>query len=174
MVLAVLKGAESDAHADAVRLLEKKARSVLIALLRDPREFDKGVRTPHIAFNLLEYVLWKEGDGLPDAARTTSFIETGSIEHFSPQTPFSGENPGNIDSFGNLALITQSLNSQLGNRTPHDKIEYLGGRSLDEIGSLKYRIMMDKASSGWSEAEIKAHEEDMLGRLRRWASEEQG
>lgn len=95
-----------------------------------------GVKTPHYWFYRLEYYLWKngvenEGDlkikdkGFGDIRKKFYFRNLGSIEHFQPQSEPDEKwwlnNKSEMDIFGNLALISRSLNSSLGKQNLEKK-----------------------------------------------------
>lgn len=81
------------------------------------------------------------------------FRYRNSVEHFFPQHPLSGEKaPADVDSFGNLCLMTVRENSRRNNLDPMEKIRHFN------VGqqSLKFQFMVGKAvgEGGWSRAQI--------------------
>lgn len=103
-----------------------------------------GVRTPHILFNVLDYILWKE-----DQNRDFSFEFRNSVEHFYPQHPSEGsihkwENADNcVDMFGNLCIVSRKVNSKFSNLSPTSKWDTY--KDTISKGSLKLRLMADLA-----------------------------
>ncbi|MGH1601314.1 DUF262 domain-containing protein [Campylobacter majalis] len=101
---------------------------------RKDENLDSGTATPHYWFYRLEYLLWKELKN--DQGKFSSFSKNmrdslynnytlsrlNSVEHIQPQSKAS-ENGFNesIDIFGNLALLSSSRNSSLGNLEVNEK-----------------------------------------------------
>lgn len=102
------------------------------------------------------------------------FKRNRSIEHIAPQTPHSNsrmkwENTPDDDtlrdSFGNLVMISQGLNSTLSNesyevKTAHVQSYYNGSKS-GSIESLKLLIVHKDYPNGWTKQSIKEHGEKM-------------
>lgn len=122
-------------------------------------------------FNYLDYLLWKKGNG-------PKFIFTArsSIEHFYPQNKrddklfIDDKNTEDtlLHSFGNLCLISHSLNSRVSNDMPEVKVKYFSdGRDIEngQIDSLKLLKMVEytKNEKGiWDKTMIENHEHEML------------
>ena len=49
--------------------------------------YEMGVNTPHIVFNYLDYLLWKDN---VEKYNDFSFEFRNSVEHWYPQTPIGG------------------------------------------------------------------------------------
>lgn len=90
---------------------------------------NNGTGTPHYWFYRLEYYLWKNGveneenlkirgKSFSEIRKNFYFRNLGSIEHFQPQSEPNEKwwlnDKSEMDTFGNLALISRSLNSSLG------------------------------------------------------------
>lgn len=90
---------------------------------------NNGTNTPHYWFYRLEYYLWKNGvenekilnikdKNFSTIRKNFYFRNLGSIEHFQPQSEPDEKwwlnDKSEMDTFGNLALISRSLNSSLG------------------------------------------------------------
>ena len=90
------------------------------AFLNNFDAFDKGTAVPNFIFNLLDYKLWKNEKD-KDKYKDFEFTYRDSVEHFYPQNPISGKPVENVDSFGNLCLITSDMNSRLNNLLPSAK-----------------------------------------------------
>lgn len=91
-----------------------------------------------------------------------------SIEHFSPQHPIEGKcwKKDDLNSFGNLALITVSGNSKFSNLSPVAKIN-----SYPSIvnQSLKLKIMaeMTRVNNGyWIKENADMHKNEMFDVLK--------
>ena len=133
-----------------------------------------GVRTPHIVFNYLDYLLWKSDK---EAYKDFVFEFRNSVEHWYPQHPSDGtiEPWDRRDVFGNLCIISRSVNSKFSNLSPASKMDTY--RGMVQKGSLKLRKMgeiIDKlrkkerpgvAAKLWRQSECAKHEEKMISLL---------
>ncbi len=131
-----------------------------------------GVSTPHVVFNYLDYLLWKE-----DRRVSFDFEFRNSVEHWYPQNPSENTFPrwsnkyGPIDRFGNLCIIQRNINARFSNKTPESKIQ--DHEKVINKGSLKLRNMRDstvetenlRAHKNWMINKCKSHENEMLGKL---------
>ncbi len=115
--------------------------------------FDKGTAVPNFIFNLLDYKLWKKGKD-----KDFEFTYRDSVEHFYPQNPISGKSVENVDSFGNLCLITSEMNSRLNNLPPSAKKEIWKKSKSQQ--SIKLSKMLE--IEDWNENAIKNHKAKML------------
>lgn len=120
-----------------------------------------------IVFTYLDYLLYRDGYINKDdkeiirAREAWKFHFRTSVEHFYPQNPEHPENepPKHLDSFGNLALITVSGNSQLSNLLPKEKKDLDDMKRIIEQ-SLKFKIMASYEE--WNDTTIKEHQEEMI------------
>ena len=133
--------------------------------------YELGVQTPHVVFNYLDYLLWKEGK---EKYKDFVFEFRNSVEHWYPQHPSEGtfEAWDGIDTFGNLCIISRSVNSKFSNLSPASKMDTY--RGMVQKGSLKLRKMgeiIDKlrkterpgvAAKLWRQSECAKHEKKML------------
>ena len=132
----------------------------------DLGNYERGVQTPHVVFNYLDYLLWKD-----DKERYEDFVFEfrNSVEHWYPQHPSKGtfEAWDGIDTFGNLCIISRSVNSKFSNLSPESKMKSY--KKMVQKGSLKLRIMGDIIERGTSEkwrlSECAKHEEEMISLL---------
>ena len=130
-----------------------------------------GVGTPHIVFNYLDYLLWKK------AKKTHEdfvFEFRNSVEHWYPQHPSDGsiEPWDERDVFGNLCIISRSVNSKFSNLSPASKMDTY--RGMVQKGSLKLRKMGEiidelrkKERAGvaaklWRQSACAKHEKEMI------------
>ncbi len=123
----------------------------------DEKILNAGTNVPNFIFNRLDYLLWKNKLGKYDTFR---FTFRSSVEHFYPQTPTNGEPPlkdNVLHKFGNLCLISPSMNSTFSNRAPRDKAQLGKEQNL----SLKLSLMMAQAEN-WNAKTIDQHGEEML------------
>lgn len=136
--------------------------------------WDRGVNVPNFVFNRLDYQLWKlPGEKVKDFLKNDGWLTENtkdaiwkkfrftfrsSVEHHYPQHPIDGHTIKEVDTFGNLYLLSQSKNSRLSNLTPVAKRDII--KTWNNCDSLKQVIMM--SHDKWGEDEIKVHGEKML------------
>lgn len=129
---------------------------------------DQGCSVHNFIFNFYDFITWQND---PEEYSKFDFSYRTSVEHFYPQKPMKGYDCLNEDvlhSFGNLCLISSSMNSKFSNNMPKAKLANFG---LDEEVrnglSLKLLEMMDvvKEKGDWSENEIKAFNEEAKQRF---------
>ena len=133
-----------------------------------------GVGTPHIVFNYLDYLLWKKAK---KTYKDFVFEFRNSVEHWYPQHPSDGsiEPWDERDVFGNLCIISRSVNSKFSNLSPASKMDTY--RGMVQKGSLKLRKMgeiIDKlrktekpgvAAKLWRPSACAEHEKEMISLL---------
>lgn len=138
----------------------------------DEGDHELGVQTPHIVFNYLDYLLWKEGK---EKYKDFVFEFRNSVEHWYPQHPSEGtfEVWDGIDTFGNLCIISRSVNSKFSNLSPESKMKSY--KKMVQKGSLKLRIMGDiiegSSSEKWRQSACVKHEKEMIRLLCRAVQE---
>ena len=127
---------------------------------------DMGINTPHIVFNYLDYLLWRENKG-----KYADFVFEfrNSVEHWHPQHPSEGTFEGwkreELDDFGNLCIVQRGVNSRFSNLAPAAKkstFEQMIGK-----GSLKLRLMarLTGTNRRWKDV-YREHGDRMLEKLR--------
>lgn len=119
--------------------------------------FDIGTAVPNFIFNLLDYKLWKKEKD-KDKYKDFEFTYRDSVEHFYPQNPIGGKPVENVDSFGNLCLITSDMNSRLNNLLPSAKRDIWNASKSQP--SIKLSKMLE--IEDWNENAIKDHKREML------------
>lgn len=116
-----------------------------------------GVNTPHIVFNYLDFLLWRENK---EKYADFVFEFRNSVEHWYPQHPSEGTfdtwEQEEVDDFGNLCIIQRSVNSRFSNMAPAAKKTTFG--QMISKGSLKLRLMAEQTSGG-SDANIRWKQE---------------
>jgi len=138
--------------------------------------FCLGLKTQHIIFNYLDYLLWKDA---PMKYKDFVFEFRNSIEHWYPQNPSNGtfdrwEHEDGLDQFGNLCLVPSNINASFSNLDPQVKKIHF----KDEVakGSLKLRKMAeatvnednpDHASERWKEMNCAIHGAEMIKKLKK-------
>lgn len=148
----------------------------------DWRRIDQGCSVHNFIFNFYDFITWQKWQNDPKSHNDSEdydsedyskfdFSYRTSVEHFYPQKPMKGYpvlNDDVLHSFGNLCLISSSMNSKFSNNMPKAKLANFG---LDEEVrnglSLKLLEMMDvvKEKGDWSENEIKVFNEEAKQRF---------
>ena len=136
-------------------------------------EYKLGVQTPHVVFNYLDYLLWKKNK---ETYEDFVFEFRNSVEHWYPQHPSEGtiEAWDRVDTFGNLCIISRSVNSKFSNLPPKSKMNTF--ERMVQKGSLKLRIMGNimkevPLDQDWAEQACQKHEEEMLELLKKRTKE---
>lgn len=139
------------------------------------KNYALGVATPHVVFNFLDYLIWKKHKSV---YQDFEFEFRNSVEHWYPQNPSDGsiDRWDKRDRFGNLCIISRSINSKFSNLSPESKMKSY--RKHVEKGSLKLRIMgalINGVPRGGNEAWInnlcEEHENNMINLLREAVAE---
>lgn len=97
-----------------------------------------------------------------------TFRANRSIEHLHPQNEANNESwdRTDIDSFGNLAMISQSFNSQQSNEDVHVKFSRIESqarsKTLQSIKLLRMYLSVKGNPDGWTPEAAKRHEEEMM------------
>lgn len=151
-------------ESDVIQILEDYCRE---SVRKSDYKNKRGFQIEHIVFNYLDYLLYR--DGYEDEQKQVitklsnwEFQFRNSIEHFYPQHPLNGDiwdEHDELNSFGNLALISVSGNSMFSNRIPEEKakVEHIINQSL------KLEIMAHiTKKSGWSKEKVKCHSDEMI------------
>ena len=139
----------------------------------DLDNYELGVQTPHVVFNYLDYLLWKKDK---ETYEDFVFEFRNSVEHWYPQYPSEGtiEAWDGRDTFGNLCIISRSVNSKFSNLPPESKMQTF--ERMVQRGSLKLRIMGNIIKEGcssqdWVKHACREHEEEMLELLKKRTKE---
>jgi hypothetical protein len=124
-----------------------------------------GTGFSHYWFYKLEYILW-EKYRLQKGSAWQAFRMTAknSVEHVSPQNPETYDSnrvsPDKLDTFGNLALISRSINSEFGNKPYLVKRAHFHERNVGRVDSLKLALIYENAT--WNNAVADLHREQMV------------
>jgi hypothetical protein len=125
----------------------------------------------------LDFYIWRHRKELFDKdspeltiAENYIFKRNRSIEHIAPQTPQSNsmmkwdnsDDDNNLrDSFGNLVMISQGLNSSLSNESYEVKTAHVqsfcNGSKSGSIESLKLLVVHKNYPQGWTKESIEEH-----------------
>lgn len=134
----------------------------------DGEDYKLGVTTPHIVFNFLDYLLWKNNK---NTYSDFEFEFRNSVEHWYPQNPSDGsfDSWENRDTFGNLCIISRSVNSKFSNLSPESKMKSYS--KMVKKGSLKLRIMggiiQNSSNEVWIDTKCQEHENEMISILKK-------
>ncbi len=148
---------------EAEHIAEKAVNEAFLGKNTD--EIDSlGVKIPHIVFNYLDYLLWKNNK---DKYKDFEFEFRNSVEHWYPQNP-AEDKWEDVNTFGNLCIIQRNINSRFSNMAPEAKKSSYAKHI--EKGSIKLRIMSDltinedgvTAKERWKSDVCKQHEKEML------------
>lgn len=182
---------------DAIEKAKNKIPDVL-ELFRDMKSRDEELRKlPKLEdlsygndirywFWKLDFYIWRHRKDLfKDSAEALAVAENyvfrrnRSIEHIAPQTPETDstmvwegtdEDRALRDSFGNLVMISQGLNSALRNSSYEIKKahaqSYYNRAKLGSIESLKLLLVHQEYPTKWDKEDIKEHGEEMYKLLR--------
>ncbi|WP_338660366.1 DUF262 domain-containing HNH endonuclease family protein [Pseudomonas bubulae] len=139
---------------------------VFDALLQE----DYGVAFPHYWFYKQDFVLWYTQRNEWPLWSNFRFTAKNSVEHISPQRPQSTDtNKVSVhwlNRFGNLALVSRSINSEYSNLPFNEKRQrYLNKRNHESRpDSLKMDLIY--AGTSWGDTQAKLHQEAMLTAVR--------
>lgn len=131
---------------------------------------DDGVRFAHYWFYKLDFVLWYEQQRDHELWGNFRFTAKNSVEHISPQNPQATDtntvSKDWLDRFGNLALVSRSINSEYGNLPFNEKRQrFLNKRAYQKRpDSLKMDLIY--SNERWGETAADVHQSAMLAALR--------
>jgi uncharacterized protein with ParB-like and HNH nuclease domain len=129
-----------------------------------------GVSFPHYWFYKLEYVLWYIlKDQKDDRWKGFKLTAKNSVEHISPQTPEFRQNIVSdplLDRFGNLALVSRSINSQFSNKSYKEKRERFLASNSAKLDSLKLSMIYDNPI--WNDELCHNHENEMKDLIKQY------
>lgn len=131
--------------------------------LQQPESFlntNLGTQFAHYWFYKLEYILWeKHRDNKGVAWQAFKMTAKNSVEHVSPQNPESYDSnvvsKDVLNSFGNLALVSRSINSEYSNKPYLEKRAHFLEKNSLRIDSLKLDMIYKYKS--WNDALAKKH-----------------
>ncbi len=156
---------------------------------------NQGCNVQNFIFNFYDFILWREKleqhlrrEKLRQREKSRQhekleqdeesvqhekfdFTYRTSVEHFYPQKPMPGYEPLHpeyLNSFGNLCLISSSMNSKFSNNMPKAKYDNFGSsQEMRSALSLKLQEMMKSVKDGeWEKDQIKAHYEEARERIK--------
>lgn len=122
-----------------------------------------GEKIETFVFNYYDYLLWLEKKD-----NAFSFGYRNSVEHFYPQHPVNGkplEHAYALQSFGNLCLVSRSMNSKFSNSLPEAKAANFGSDEALKTYSLKLKEMISRVKDNWDEKAIQKAEQEAKDRI---------
>lgn len=129
-------------------------------------EYDLGTNYPHYWFYKMEFVLWHERNEFGKTTEWEKYKMTAknSIEHISPQNPRDMRDKlcsEYLHKFGNLVLVTRSINSEYSD-LPYKvkKAKYLDKRGKGAYDSLKSDLIYEHET--WNDHFAKQHQKKMI------------
>lgn len=151
--------------------MDEPWRTASALQFEDVLSWSRGVDFAHYWFYKLDFVLWHEQQRDHELWGNFRFTAKNSVEHISPQNPQATDtnkvSKDWLDRFGNLALVSRSINSEYGNLPYNEKRQrFLNKRALEKRpDSLKMDLIYSK--NEWGNASANAHQAPMLAALRR-------
>ena len=140
-----------------------------------------GLRFPHYWFYKLEYLLWQQynspllqidnNDVKIKDFESFKITAKNSVEHIAPQNPRDKQGSSGItedkqilNSFGNLALVSRSLNSSLSNSSYKLKREkfYESSKVRNRVESLKLLPVYKRDKEEWTKEDVETHKQQMI------------
>ncbi|NBC05358.1 MAG: DUF262 domain-containing protein [Bacteroidetes bacterium] len=141
-----------------------------------------GLGFPHYWFYKLEYLLWlkirekdfQSGKDIKrhvEQLRTFKITAKNSVEHIAPQNPIDRSQKSEVandkellNCFGNLALVSRSLNSSLSNSSYKLKREKFNesNKMRGRIESLKLLLVYESEQENWKREDIQSHQNAMI------------
>lgn len=125
-----------------------------------------GVQFAHYWLYKLEFVLWYQQKRQTEGWRRFRLTAKSSVEHISPQTPTLRDDnrvEKALDHFGNLALVSRSLNSEYGNLPFNEKQQRFKNKNKVRLDSLKMDLIYE--NKDWNDEMAFAHQKEMISCL---------
>ena len=122
-----------------------------------------GVKFAHYWFYKLEFVLWFQKKRQTERWKKFRLTAKSSVEHISPQTPTERDDnrvDKALDYFGNLALVSRSLNSEYGNLPFNEKRQRFINNNKNRLDSLKMDLIYE--SDRWNDDMAFSHQQEMI------------
>ncbi len=145
------------------KFLENNAYNTLIdySILSRP----DGTSFPHYWFYKLEFVLWssylKDKD---ERWKNFKFTAKNSVEHISPQTQKDTDtnivSEDMLNNFGNLSLVSRSINSEYSNLPFNEKRQRFINNNRVKLDSLKMDLIY--RNDTWNDAIAMEHQSEMI------------
>lgn len=130
-----------------------------------------GTGFAHYWFYKLEFILWEQyQDKKSRVWRDFRITAKNSVEHISPQRrkSFDSNRVSRdwLDAFGNLALVSRSINSEYSNKPYAEKRARFLERCRESMDSIKMMFVYEHPE--WNDELVEAHQDDMIKRFSRY------
>lgn len=153
------------------RCMEIDFNTIKISYDYDELEEELGVSFPHYWFYKTEFVLWfllkdrKDGrlKGKESLWQNFRFTAKNSIEHVSPQNPNYKQDIVSLhklNTYGNLALVSRSINSEFSNKPFREKRERYLYHNTAKLDSLKLALVYH--NDLWNDTICESHQSELL------------
>jgi hypothetical protein len=122
-----------------------------------------GLKFAHYWFYKLEFVLFFKRLRKTEAWQSFRLTAKSSIEHISPQTPTDRDSnrvDQSLDQFGNLALVSRSINSEYSNLPYSEKRARFLNKNKKKLDSLKMDLIYENEE--WSDTQANTHQREMI------------
>ena len=132
---------------------------------------EHGVRFRHYWFYKLEFVLWYLYRNENVGWRDFRFTAKNSVEHISPQNPVKQDDnrvEKMLHRFGNLALVSRSLNSEYSNLPFNEKRQRFINNNKSTVDSLKMSVIY--GCEAWNDVLAQEHEDAMISAFDEYAA----
>jgi uncharacterized protein with ParB-like and HNH nuclease domain len=131
-----------------------------------------GVSFPHYWFYKTEFILWyllkdkkdQRIKGKEDLWKNFRLTAKNSVEHISPQNPnYKQDLVSNkyLNKYGNLALVSRSINSEFSNKPFREKRERFLYNNTSKLDSLKLALVFD--NTVWNDTLCINHCTEIVG-----------
>ncbi len=125
-----------------------------------------GTSFPHYWFYKLEFILWdKYNDSKDSRWKEFKLTAKNSVEHISPQTQKSTDTntvtEAMLNKFGNLALVSRSINSEYSNLPFNEKRQRFKNNNAVKLDSLKMALIYEEHEV-WGDDLALEHEVQMI------------
>lgn len=134
-----------------------------------------GTTFPHYWFYKLEFILW-EKFALKKDERWKNFKMTAknSVEHISPQskkeTDTNTVSEKMLNNFGNLSLVSRSINSEYSNLPFNEKRQRFINNNRVKLDSLKMDLIYE--NDKWGDKLAKKHQEEMINLINEYLNKQ--
>ncbi|SHM54781.1 DUF262 domain-containing protein [Flavobacterium xanthum] len=123
-----------------------------------------GVAFPHYWFYKLEYILWEKFSSTKgDRWKYFKMTAKNSVEHISPQTQKTTDTntvtEEMLNNFGNLSLVSRSINSEYSNLPFNEKKQRFVNNNRIKLDSLKMDLIYENDS--WNNEIAIRHQNEM-------------
>jgi hypothetical protein len=165
---------KEDLRVLSYKMMKRKGKKIKgnVTYVENELRSSKGTSFPSYWFYKLEFILWKNKSSFVrknwDNYRITA---KNSVEHISPQNPreydsnpiwddtdTEEERNEKLNDFGNLVLLTSSMNSEYSSKTYNQKRTDFGEKK--RLDSLKSDLIFSKDIWNWNEC--KDHRNEMI------------